>query len=231
MLSRHLHSRALSAVVLTALATLAGCASTDQEDGGEEGAAGALSQPTEEGILYFHGMSHLGLDPKVVKHVAESNDVLTPSMSDSELQSPPPSSVLAFLKGRTTGIVSGYSLGRIPVFRLMKSAADGMTRVVMIDPTFDSASGLGSGIGGPTAKAWLDGGEGRTFLLVYGDETKSLKGEQSYVTALTGHAGAELCFVPGDHARFRQPDMAFALVAKDCDDLKAHLSGAASSAQ
>jgi hypothetical protein len=168
-------------------------------------------------------MSHLGIDPKAIKSVVDQRDLSTPRLSDAQLEAPVAATVTSFLEAHETDVVGGYSLGRIPVFRLMKSPAKSMNRVVMIDPTFDSATGIGQSIGGPIAKEWLSGDDGRTFMLVYGDETKSLKGEQSYVTSLDGEARAELCYIPGPHSRFANADMAYALVAKDCADLKAHL--------
>jgi len=44
------------------------------------------------------------------------------------------------------------------------------------------------------------------------------------VTALSSHARASVCYVRGDHERFRQPDMVAALVAKDCADLAGRLT-------
>jgi hypothetical protein len=204
------------------LTLLVGCASSASDEP-EQGTSSDLSESSSTGFLYFHGMSHLGIDPDVLKTTAGAADLMTPRLSDGELEQPPTSAMIAFLRGRTTGVVSGYSLGRVPVLKLMNANTNGMTRVVMIDPTYDTAGGLGSSIGGPTAKAWLDRDAGRTFLLVYGDTTKELNGQKSYQTALANHERAELCYIPGEHERFRQDDMAYALVATDCDDLKAHL--------
>jgi hypothetical protein len=205
--------------LLATLAFLSGCASREPDDT-EGGAANALTtQHTDDAVLYFHGMSHLGLEPDEIKKVVGTEDLLAPTMSDSELQSEPSKTVLDFLKGHVEATVSGYSLGRVVVFRMMKSHADAMTRVVMIDPTFDSAAGLGQKIGGPTVKAWLDGDPKRSFMLVYGDATKQLSGQDSYEESLRDNPQAEICFFPGDHARFRAPDMASALIAKGCEDL------------
>jgi hypothetical protein len=212
-------SRWLLSLSLTLLVGCAGSASDEPE----QGTSSDLAESSGTGFLYFHGMSHLGIDPAVLKTTVGDADLMTPRLTDGQLEQPPTSAMTAFLHGRTTGVVSGYSLGRIPVFRLMNASTSGMTRVVMIDPTYDSAGGLGSSIGGPTAKAWLDQDGGRTFLLVYGDTTKELNGERSYQTALAHHPRAELCYIPGEHERFRQNDMAYALIATDCDDLKAHL--------
>ena len=44
------------------------------------------------------------------------------------------------------------------------------------------------------------------------------------MTALSSHARASVCYVRGDHERFRQPDMVAALVAKDCADLAGRLA-------
>jgi hypothetical protein len=214
-------ARASRVLLAVGLAFLTGCAETVVDEA-EEGASSDLS--STDGVLYFHGMSHLGIAPAALKHAVGDRDLLAPSLTDAQLEAPPSSAVLAFLRGHSLGIVSGYSLGRVPVLRLMKSGADGMTRVVMIDPTYDTAGGMGSSIGGPTARTWLDAHEGRSFLLVYGDTTKELGGQQSYVTALGHHARAEICYIPGEHERFRAADMAYAMVATDCADLKAHLT-------
>jgi hypothetical protein len=172
-------------------------------------------------------MSQLGFARNaLLSSVGKEHALLAPSLSDAQLQAPVASSVTSFLQDHPDAVVGGYSLGRVPVFRLMGSAPEGMTRVVMIDPTFDSASTLSpdKGIGGAIARKWLDGSEERTFMLVYGDVTKELGGEKSYQTALADHPRAEFCQLPGAHDRFRASDMAFALVAKDCADLKTHLS-------
>ena len=98
-----------------------------------------------------------------------------------------------------------------------------MKRAILIDPTYDSYT-FGRGVGGSVAKAWLDGDEERSFMLVYGDVTKQLGGEQSFMRALSDHPRAQLCYVRGDHARFRADDMTAAIVAKDCDDLNERLA-------
>ena len=97
---------------------------------------------------------------------------------------------------------------------------------MIVDPTFDGSSDLGRTAGGPITRAWLDGDPKRSFILVYGDATRSLGGETSYVKALAAHPRAELCYVPGDHERFRRADMVAALVAKDCADVVARVGGA-----
>lgn len=82
----------------------------------------------------------------------------------------------------------------------------------------------GSGISGGIAKAWLDGDDTRSLLLVYGDTTRELGGEKSYVRELANHPRASLCYVSGDHERFRRDDMVVALVSKDCEDLAGRLA-------
>src|SRR5262249_49782066 len=138
--------------------------------------------------------------------------------------------VLSFLKNGERGTVAGYSLGRVPVLRLMQQGAAGMQRVVLVDPTYDSASGIGKSIGGSVGRKWLDGAEDRTLFLVYGDSTKELGGDTSYLAELSQHPRADLCYLPGDHERFRRADMAAALVATSCDDLRARLGSASRSA-
>lgn len=217
---------ALAAATTTFLATVAvGCAAPTEDDGGTDGTESAISNASATGLVYFHGMSGLGFSRPMILQQDSEDDVLAPRWSDSQLQAPPPRSVLDFLAGHETATVSGYSLGRIPVLRLMKAAAPGITRVVMVDPTYDGSADLGRTSGGPITRAWLDGDPGRSFILVYGDTTKQLHGEMSYVTALSGHPRAELCYLPGDHERFRRADMAGALVAKDCADVIARVGG------
>jgi hypothetical protein len=214
----------VAAVTMTALACVGtGCASPSDGDDADDSAAAINS--SESGLVYFHGMSGLGFTRDMVVKQATDDDVLAPHLSDAQLQASPAKSVLDFLASHQRTTLSGYSLGRIPVLRLMKADAPGITRVVMVDPTFDGSSDLGRTSGGPITRTWLDGDEARSFMLVYGDATRSLGGEASYVKSLAGHPHAELCFVPGDHERFRRADMAAALVAKDCDDVKARLAG------
>ena len=135
--------------------------------------------------------------------------------------------MLAFLEQHPESTVSGYSLGRIPAIRMMntfaKQPGKGMKRVVLVDPTFDSTRDLGKGNGGSFAKAWLDGDPERTFFFVYGGVTIETGGEKSYLEALSNHERADLCFIPGDHTRYRQADMAKALHADSCEELKAKL--------
>ena len=180
---------------------------------------------SESGLVYFHGMSGLGFSRDAIAKQDSDDDVLAPRWSDAQLQAAPPASVLDFLSTHQRATVSGYSLGRIPVLRLMKAEAPGISRVVMVDPTFDGSSDLGRTAGGPITRAWLDRDPKRSFILVYGDATRALGGETSYVTALEAHPRAELCYVPGDHERFRRADMVAALIAKDCADVVARLAG------
>ncbi len=215
----------LAGIVTTAAlcaSVVAGCSSAPGDDGSGESSSAATS--TENALVYFHGMSGLGFSQDMVVRQASGDDVLAPRWSDAQIQAQPPRSVLDFLAAHEHTTVSGYSLGRIPVLRLMKSEAAGISRVVMVDPTYDGSSDLGRKAGGPIARAWLDGDPKRSFILVYGDVTRSLDGEASYVTALTGHPRAELCYLPGDHERFRRADMAVALVAKDCADIVVRLA-------
>jgi hypothetical protein len=210
------------AALLLGAGLLVGCVGQDAVENEDESASSLATAP--EGIVYYHGMSHLGINPTMLAQTVAPRDLLAPQLSDSELEAPPAAAVRDFVNRHDTATVSGYSLGRVPVLRLMKSPPPKMARVVMIDPTYDTASGLGSHIGGPIAEAWLDGSAERTFLLVYGDTTTSLGGEQSYVSALAHHPRAELCYVPGDHERFRADDMAYAVIATSCADLRAHLT-------
>jgi hypothetical protein len=213
-----------AALALCLPACLAGCTSGGGDEQESDGAAAiSAGPPTEEGIVYFHGMSHLGLDKAAITAQIHGDDLDAPQLSDAQIEAAPSSEVTSFLQRHQHATVSGYSLGRVPVLKMMKSAAHGMNHVAMIDPTYDSASGLGSGIGGGIAKTWLAGDDARTFFIVYGDVTKQLGGDTSYTTALAGNPRAVLCYVPGDHARFREADMAYAIVAHDCADLKRHL--------
>jgi hypothetical protein len=204
---------------------LAGCAApVDGDDGSGSGSSAQTSDP-REGFVYFHGMSHLGFSRDALRAGLGAQSLLAPSLSDAQIQAEPPSAVTTFLGTKSDALVAGYSLGRIPVLRLMAAEARGMLRVVMIDPTYDSAHGLGgSGISGGIAKTWLDGDPARSLMLVYGDSTRSLGGEKSYVRELEDHPRASLCYVRGDHERFRRDDMVAALVAKDCDDLAGRLA-------
>lgn len=222
---RRLHRLAVAAATTTLLATLAvGCAAPPDDDG-TDGTAAAITNQSESGLVYFHGMSGLGFSRTMILQQDSEDDVLAPRWSDAQLQATPPQSILDFLASHERATVSGYSLGRIPVLRLMKADAPGISRVVMVDPTYDGSADLGRTSGGPIARAWLDRDPTRSFILVYGDATRSLHGETSYVTALSEHPRAELCYVPGDHERFRRADMAAALVAKNCADVIARLGG------
>ena len=220
--------RALVATAALAIAVaLAGCAGGGPSAGDEEAAAGSSAQTADarEGFVYFHGMSHLGFSHDALRAGLGMQTLLAPSMTDAQLGAPIAPAVTTFLGTKTDALVAGYSLGRIPVLRLMAESAPGMSRVVMIDPTYDSASALGgSGISGGIAKAWLDGDPSRSLLLVYGDVTRELGGEKSYVRELANHPQASLCYVSGDHERFRQDDMVAALASKDCDDLAGRLA-------
>jgi hypothetical protein len=199
-----------------------GCASPTPTD--EEIAQGATQASTaHDGFVYFHGMAHLGFSREALRGGLGTQSLLAPSFSDAQLQAEPASNILAYLATKSDAVVAGYSLGRVSVLRLMAANAPGMERAVLVDPTYDSAAGLGSGIGGGVAKAWLDGGQERSLLLVYGDVTRSLGGEKSYARELATHPRATLCYVRGDHERFRHADMVAALVATDCADLNSRL--------
>jgi hypothetical protein len=217
-------SRRVAFAAAFALSAIAGCASPadDGEDDVAQGAAQAAS--TTDGFVYFHGMSHLGFARDALRTGLGNQTFLAPTLSDAQIQDAVAESVVDFLGARHEAVAAGYSLGRIPVLRLMQSSAGGMTRAILVDPTYDGSHALGFGVGGGIARTWLDADQGRSLLLVYGDVTRSLGGEKSYTTALAGHPRASLCYVRGDHERFRQPDMVAALVAKDCGDLSVRLS-------
>jgi hypothetical protein len=214
--------RAIGAVLLAGL--IAGCAATsdDGEEGDPAGAAQAVS--SHDGFVYFHGMSHLGFTRDALRAELGTQSLLAPSLSDAQIQADPARDVVDFLGARESAVVAGYSLGRVPLLRLMAANAPGMTRVVLVDPTYDGSHALGWGVGGGIARAWLDADPARSLLMVYGDVTRSVDGDDSYVRALATHPRAALCYVKGDHARFRQADMTAALVAHDCADLKDRLS-------
>jgi hypothetical protein len=213
--------------LLLFVAGLIGCADETAEEDLEEASQEVTGvSRSEDGIAYFHGMDHLGLSARAIRESAPSTDVLAPRLSNAALQGEPSTTTRAFLRGRRRGVVGGYSLGRVPVLRLMAENTPGLTRAIILDPTFDSASGLGKGTGGAIARRWLEGDEGRSLLLVYGDATIGLGGERSYVAALDKHPRADLCRVRGDHPRFMRSDMAYALVATDCFDLKRQLGSA-----
>jgi len=215
----------LAAAALVLAVGLAGCAAPGEGEDGTSAGSSAQTADPREGFVYFHGMSHLGFSHDALRAGLGMQTLLAPSMSDAQIQAPIASTVTTFLDTKIDALVAGYSLGRIPVLRLMASNAQGMNRVVMIDPTYDSASALGgSGISGGIAKAWLDGDETRSLLLVYGDVTRELGGEKSYVRELANHPRASLCYVSGDHERFRHDDMVVALVSKDCEDLAGRLA-------
>jgi hypothetical protein len=168
-------------------------------------------------------MSKLGFSRNALRSTLGETQFLAPSLTDGQLQSTTPqANVLAFLEAKDRGIAAGYSLGRAPVVALMKARAKNLKRAILIDPTYDSYS-FGRGVGGSLAKHWLDGDEERSFMLVYGDSTKSLGGEASFLRALEGHPRAQLCYVAGDHGRFRAADMTAAILATDCDDLDERL--------
>jgi hypothetical protein len=215
----------LAAAVL-AVVGIAGCAAPTQGDDGSSAGASAQTADAREGFVYFHGMSHLGFSHDALLAGLGMQTLLAPSMSDAQIEGAIAPAVTTFLGTKTDALVAGYSLGRIPVLRLMHANAPGMSRVVMVDPTYDSAAALGgSGISGGIAKAWLDGDDTRSLLLVYGDTTRELGGEKSYVRELANHPRASLCYVSGDHERFRRDDMVVALVSKDCEDLASRLAG------
>jgi hypothetical protein len=218
-------SRRVAFLAAFALSAIAGCASpTDDGEGDvEQGSTQAIS--TADGFVYFHGMSHLGFAPSALRTgLGTQQSLLAPAMSDAQIQDAVSENVIDFLGARHEAVVAGYSLGRIPVLRLMAANAAGMTRAVLVDPTYDGSHALGFGVGGGIARAWLDADPARSLLLVYGDVTRSLGGETSYVSELSNHERASLCYVRGDHERFRQGDMVAALVAKDCADLTSRLS-------
>lgn len=216
-------ARRLAFAAAFVVSAVAGCASP--ADDGEDVAKGSSQAvSTTDGFVYFHGMSHLGFARDALRTGLGTQSLLAPSLSDAQIQDDVADGVIDFLGARHEAVAAGYSLGRIPVLRLMASSALGMTRAVLVDPTYDGSHALGFGVGGGIARAWLDADSARSLLLVYGDVTRSLGGEKSYVTALAGHARASLCYVRGDHERFRQSDMVAALVAKDCADLTGRLA-------
>jgi len=154
-------------VVAAATMTLLACAAAgcSSPSGGDDAdASEAAISASETGLVYFHGMSGLGFTRDMVVKQDSADDVLAPRMSDAQLQATPPKSVLDFLASHQSSTLSGYSLGRIPVLRLMKANAPGIARVVMVDPTFDGSGDLGRTSGGPITRAWLDGDPERTFI-------------------------------------------------------------------
>lgn len=216
-------ARRLAFAAAFIVSAVAGCASpTDDGEDVAQGSSQAVS--TTDGFIYFHGMSRLGFARDALRTGLGGPSLLAPAMSDAQLQDAVADNVVDFLGARREAVAAGYSLGRVPVLRLMASNAAGMTRAVLVDPTYDGSYALGFGVGGGIARVWLDADPARSLLLVYGDVTRSVGGEKSFVTALRGHARASLCYVRGDHERFRQPDMVAALVAKDCADLTGRLA-------
>jgi hypothetical protein len=217
--------RLLASLALLGLA-LGGCAAPTDATDGDPNASATEAASAHDGFVYFHGMSHLGFSHDALRAGLGTQSLLAPSLSDAQLQADAPPLVTQYLGARSDAVVAGYSLGRVAVLRLMMANAPGMRRAVLVDPTYDYARAFGSGIGGGIARAWLDADPKRSLLFVYGDVTRSLDGEASYAHELAGHPRASLCYVPGDHERFRQPDMVAALVAKDCADLKSRLAAA-----
>jgi hypothetical protein len=217
-------SRRVAFAAAFVVSAMAGCASPADDGDADVAQGSSQAVSTTDGYVYFHGMSHLGFARDALRSGLGNPSVLAPSLSDAQIQDEVAGNVIDFLGARHEAVAAGYSLGRIPVLRLMASNAIGMTRAVLVDPTYDGSHALGFGVGGGIARAWLDADPARSLLLVYGDVTRSLGGEKSYTTALTGHARASLCYVRGDHERFRQPDMVAALVAKDCADLTERLA-------
>lgn len=216
-------ARRLAFAAAFVVSAVAGCASP--ADDGEDVAKGSSQAvSTTDGFVYFHGMSHLGFTRDALRSELGTQSLLAPSLSDAQLQDDPARDVVDFLGAREHVVVSGYSLGRVPVLRLMATNAPGMERVVLVDPTYDGSRALGWGVGGGIARTWLDADPARSLLLVYGDVTKSVDGDDSYVRELAHHPRAALCYVRGDHGRFRLPDMAAALVASGCADLTDRLS-------
>jgi hypothetical protein len=205
---------------------LGACATETSEDEDEDASMeAAQTEAGGEGVVYFHGMSKLGFSRNALRDGLGETSFLAPSLSDATLQSRTPlAAAVTFLDRKDEGTAAGYSLGRAPVIALMKAQTAKMKHAVLIDPTYDSYAAFGRGVGGAITKEWLDGDESRTFLLVYGDVTKQLAGEKSFVTALTGHPRAHLCYVPGDHARFRAADMTASIRAESCADLNARLA-------
>jgi hypothetical protein len=210
-----------TALVLALALGAAACAAPD--DPASDDGTSQAAETGKGGYVYFHGMSHLGFARDAIRAEVGTDGVVTPSLTDAQLQAEPPKLVVDFLAGRQGATVAGYSLGRVPVLRLMMKNAPGMTRVVMIDPTYDGSTALGRGISGAVAKKWLDADESHTLMLVYGDVTRQVGGDTSYLSALADHPRADLCYVPGDHARFRAADMTAALDAADCADLVSRL--------
>lgn len=103
------------------LAAFAGCASpTDDGDGD---VAQGSSQPvsTTDGNVYFHGMSHLDFARDALRTGLGAHSLLAPTMSDAQLQDAVADDVVDFLGARHEAVAAGYSLGRIPVLRLMAS--------------------------------------------------------------------------------------------------------------
>ena len=193
--------RRVAVVAAFVASAVAGCASPADDGDGDVAHGSSQAVSSTDGYVYFHGMSHLGFARDALRNGVGTPSVLAPSMSDAQIQDDVAGNVIDFLGARHDAVAAGYSLGRIPVLRLMASNAVGMTRAVLVDPTYDGSHALGFGVGGQIARAWLDADDARTLLLVYGDVTRSLGGEKSFVTALTGHARASLCYVPGDHER------------------------------
>lgn len=209
----------LGAALSLALALSACAPPTPEEDDGTSEAA----QTGVGGYVYFHGMSRLGVPRDALRAEVGAESLVTPRLTDAQLLSDPPKVVVDFLAGREGATIAGYSLGRVPVLKLMMANARGVTRAVLVDPTYDGSRALGTALGGQIARAWLDADDSRSVLLVYGDVTRQVDGEDSYAAELAGHPRAALCYVPGDHARFREADMAAALVARDCAELEAKL--------
>jgi hypothetical protein len=216
--SRLTHLTCFAAVAVSSLGC-SGNSGTDSAATDDLTAGGAPAATTEAGFVYFHGMSHLGFDHRALAVQVGATDLLTPTLSDSELSRQIPPSALAFISAHKSVTVSGYSLGRVPVLRIMMAETPGVRRVVLIDPTFDSQKSLGKS-GGAIARGWLEGSDDRTFMLVYGDATRSLDGQSTYVSELSDHPRAQVCAMSGDHERFRRDDMTAAVVATGCADLE-----------
>jgi hypothetical protein len=209
--------------ILFALTVGACAAPTASEDDAEDDGTSEAAQTGAGGYVYFHGMGQLGFSRAAIRAEIGTSGVLTPRLTDAQINEGPSKVVVDFLGGREGATIAGYSLGRVPVLRLMKTDAPGFTRVVLIDPTYDGSRALGWGVGGSIARTWLDEDESRTLLFVYGDVTRQIHGEASYLEELADHPRADLCYVPGDHARFRAADMAAALDATSCAELIARL--------
>jgi len=69
--------------------------------------------------------------------------------------------------------VSGYSAGRIPLFRFIKNHGDSLNRAVLFDPSYESETYDGKK-GFEVVADWLRGDSTRAFVFAYGGATLSL---------------------------------------------------------